>query len=388
VNLNKNILIPVISVLLFTSFFLKDFNISIKAALLAGILLGINRFEKPGIKHLTFQLILLLMISSAGILLIMKWKTLTMMIRPLLLVNFLSLLGYFIGFGINKLKIEKSFKLAFVAGLVLLFFETGSRILGEGWFAAITVAVSLSVTMYLSSQVKPRKIFVLMLIYFSPTFILNLIAWEPFGSTLVAPVIVLCFITSFFYLRKNWYELSVSMKLVRIFVLLFLSVMGWFLQENYAYVRYAALNEQIPVKASYAFLTWAGDTITSASNEDEKVVVCLFWSANCSRCKYEYPPFSDLAMKYKSNYVAFYGVYLSMSKRDSIYYTEHERPKYNFEWVKALGGRQIYDDLKIDGVPHLAIFNKKNEVVYNGWVRSRPWIWVNRPEDIINKALK
>jgi thioredoxin-related protein len=153
-------------------------------------------------------------------------------------------------------------------------------------------------------------------------------------------------------------------------------------------LRYISTNTDIDYKIDYNFISLAGDTISNHDNSG-KVVVNLFWSAYCGRCAREYPEFSKLAHKFKErDDVEFYGVFISYSDRDSIYFNKVVKQKFEFDWVKAKNGEELFSDLKMAGVPHLSIFNKEGNVIYNGYVRDRPWILVKRPERIIHRLLE
>jgi thiol-disulfide isomerase/thioredoxin len=330
---------------------------------------------------------LLVIVTSFGIIALAYYKSIIISIRPVLVWNGISLLGFGIGFGINKIPIENELKISFIAGLVLFFFESSSRSYGEGWFAIITFLASCMGAIYLVSLVNHKKLLNSFL-FLSPMFILNLaFSSEFFGLSLVFPTLIISSVIALVILNLNWKDFTVKTKFCYLAIFILTGILAWPVQENYASWRYSSLNSPLLHSVNYSFRDINGNTLTPLINSG-KTVVCLFWSTQCPRCKLEYPAFSELAEKYHNiKGVEFYGVFISFRPDDTLYFNKITQQKFDFKWVKAEGGRNIYDQLKMSGVPHLTIFNKKNEVVYNGWVRNRPWIWINRPEHIINRSL-
>lgn len=299
------------------------------------------------------------------------------------------IIGYGIGALIKIIKVQEEYKTAFLFGLLMLIIETEARRFGEGWFAAATL-FSFSVGALIISGIKANaKIYVLWGLYIFPTLFLNLIFGTLFGKLLIFPILTLAFILSYFIMAGlNPANMSLRRKIVFSVLTILLISSSWLLQENYSHWRYISLNQHIETPIHYNFITKSGDSISSVDLKG-KVVASLFWSAYCGRCSKEYPEFSKLAHQFKErDDVEFYAVFISFAGKDSVYFNTVAEQKFEFDWVTSRDGKELFTNLEMGGVPHLSIFDKESNVIYNGWVRDRPWIFVERPERIINQLLE
>lgn len=382
----------ILLIFIFTTFFLSiSFDIPIlifKLALFSGITFTVLNKKQITTNKILADLLILIGLTSVFLVFSSVVNQEIITYKPFFILGLIVVIGYAIGTLIKIVKVQDVYKTALILGLLMLIIESESRRFGEGWFAVGTMLGFISGAAYLSgikTEVKPAILWILLII---PTLLLNLIFSPLFGKSLIFPVLTLAFILSYFIIAGlNLVGMNLIRKNVFLVLAILLSGISWFLQENYATLRYTSTNTDVDFNIDYDFISLDGDAISNTDNSG-KVVVNLFWSAYCGRCASEYPEFSKLAHKFKErDDVKFYGVFISFSERDSSYFNKVVKQEFEFDWVKADQGAELYSDLQINGVPHLSVFDKEGNVIYNGWVRNRPWILVNKPERIIQRLL-
>lgn len=292
----------------------------------------------------------------------------------------ITLAGFIIGFLINKLPVQRSYKIAFLICLLAVFIIAGSHKFGEGWFAVISI-ISYTVAAVFLSEQKGNKL-LLITIFILPTLIIFIsnsdipVLFLPVELT--ASLIAVAVIFQFKGTTANYLKILV--------LNVFCSLLAWPLNENYTHWYYSTMeNRRIDVKHKLPEII----TSKTVKLKSSKVNVYLIWSAHCGKCKYEYPYFSSLADEFSGNDdVTFSSVFLQTVEKDSIFYNEKIKEKYSFEWSKAVSAEKLMNDFEISGVPSLLIINEKGKVYYNGFCRIRPWLFINNPKEYIKKSLK
>jgi len=386
---NKLFLSTPVFILYFLSILFNYPILVFKLAVLSGIALAYLQKKQIIPVKVLADLLILLGFTSISLLISSFINQEQLRIESFLIIGIVIITGYVAGTLIRIIKVQEEYKTAFLFGLLILIIETESRRFGEGWFAAATL-FSFCVGAVIVTSMKARaSISILWALFILPTLTLNLIFGPLFGKLLVFPVLTIAIILSYFIIaRLNPAGMSLRRKIVFSILTILLISPSWILQENYSHWRYVSLNPPIETPINYNFITESGDTLSSADQKG-KVVVCLFWSAYCGRCSKEYPEFSKLAHQFKErDDVAFYASFISFAGKDSVYFNNVAQQKFDFDWVKSRDGKELFNNLEMGGVPHLSIFDKSGNVIYNGWIRDRPWILVNKPERIIQRLLE
>lgn len=159
---------------------------------------------------------------------------------------------------------------------------------------------------------------------------------------------------------------------------------GWNL-FTYLVAKEDHIKVEQPFPLSYAFVTDNGDTLTDASLKGKNVAI-FFWSSHCGSCHMELPHFSELAAQYEGDTTkVFIAAFISFNEaNDSIFYASETSRESAFTWAKALDSKQVMNDLGFNAFPHVACLNKQGEVVYNGFLSNRPWIFVYRPRKFLD----
>ncbi|MBW6490271.1 MAG: hypothetical protein K0B15_03640 [Lentimicrobium sp.] len=200
---------------------------------------------------------------------------------------------------------------------------------------------------------------------------------------LTLPVIIIGGLLSYFTMNQL---AKPSISKVSCFLLFFgllvITPIIWVAQENYAYMHYSTFNTSPQYSYQINMYDLKGEP---KRNDKNGISVYLFWSASCSKCKDEFPYFSDLALKYKiRDDINFYAVFVQFKASDSAYLIKETANKYEFEWSIIPEGQHIYDSLIQQGFPHLTIIDQDNKLLYNGIVCNRPWVYVNHPDRFFN----
>ena len=139
-----------------------------------------------------------------------------------------------------------------------------------------------------------------------------------------------------------------------------------------------------PFPFSYAFVTDDGDTLTDVSLKGKNVAI-FFWSSHCGSCHKELPHFSELATQYEGDTTkVFIAAFISFDEAsDSAFYASETSRESAFTWAKALDSKQVMQDLGFNAFPHVTYINKEGNVVYNGFLSNRPWIFAYHPRKFL-----
>lgn len=360
----------------------KDFTLVLRASLIFGFLIYLFSIElsKKG-KIIAFSLMFItpiaaLLIASIG-------NTVDLSVKPFLFWPGIVLLSAITGFGFHKLKLKEPYKSALLLSLLMLIVIPLFRKFGEGTFACLAVVSYLAAGLYILNKNQDKPL-ISMLFLFLPYIILHIsdaILNDSFsGFLLFIPsfIISMALLAIFFYFPSSKPSL-ISFKLVLPF-LLFLCIL-WPAQENYAFWIYSHKNPIISSTYQFDLIDTNKKVIKSS---DKKINVFLFTSAHCGNCYKEYPYYSELAKKYSGDTtVSFNATFLSFRDKDTLFYNDLIKSKYSFKWTIANQSKKVYEDLKMKGVPTLLILTDDNQILYNGYCRPRPWIFVNTPARII-----
>lgn len=356
----------------------------LRITILLGLLCGYLRFNENQRQSWILHLIVATLLPFLFILSIAYFKQMHLSYQPLLLWPGISATAFGVGLIIRHLKTDQLYKRSFITGIILVFVFASTRKYGEGWFAMITtlsfVVASLNV-----SSLKPSKPFAAFAILIATPLIIILIFSDMSGIIITMPVLLTAALLSYLNFRQAANPVGNSFKRYLPFVIFILaSPLIWLLQENYAMWHYCSSNISPLKEVSVNIPDQRKDSIP-VNHPQTKVY--LFWSASCSMCKKEFPYFSSLAAKYKNrDDVKFYAVFLEFDKTDSIVFNREIRQDHDFDWAFLPDGMVLYDNLLMNGVPHITIIDNNNKILYNGRVSNRPWLFVNRPEAFISRT--
>ena len=290
-----------------------------------------------------------------------------------------------LGLLLTKIKIAEGYKNAILLGVLLVFLSALTRKMNHGTSASITIFLTILGAIMLSKN-RPGALLKYQILFGGVYVLLHLILGN-FPDTLQMAFLDVSVLVSALFVGLVMQSASTAKtRLFKIgaFAAVFMA-MVWFGQQNYEKWFFARQgNIEITEAVSYHFETNEGKVFSSENMHGKKMAV-LFWSASCSNCSKEFPYFSSLAQRYTSDSsVVFLAAFLSYTYKDSSYYNQITRQHFQFQWAKAIDSRKLMDELQIQGVPQMTIFNKENIPVYNGLVSNRPWIWVNRPALYLN----
>lgn len=347
--------------------------------ILLGFICGYLRFTKNQDRLFVINVLIASLLPLLAVLMFSLIKHSSISILPLIVWPGISLLALLGGLLLRNLKINNLLKAAFVRGMLLILIFASCRNLGEGWFAVITI-FSFNVAAINLAILHAEKNVINFSIMVAPTLILSLIFGDISGIIIITPVLLIAILTSyliFHFAVRN--KMNLALVFAGIVIWAALSPLLWLMQENYV-ANYYGTKNHLPKITPLIKIHNIDDEIIIENKNNTSVY--LFWSASCSRCKKEFPYFSELALKYKDRKdIKFFAVFLEFKKSDSIVYNREIRQDYNFEWAIAPKGRELYDSLIVNGVPHLTIINHShNKILYNGYVANRPWLYINHPD--------
>lgn len=371
--------------LLIGAFIYGDFSIVFKACFIFGFLIPllIKNLDKKT-RYITF--LFLLVVPSIGIMIAHFKFDESLTYKPFLLWTLVVISGTLINLLYNRLKMRENNKLALLLSVGMLLIIPSFRPFDEGNYAVLAVISYLTAGYFIlirdhSLTLKP------LLFLFIPYLVVHLadaiVSGSFTGLYLVMPAF---FISIGLLILYQHLTINSSRKLIfSLVVMLLILPVLWLLQENFANYIFSKQNSIIN-SSHFKFITSSNGKLNESS--DKKISVFLFTSAYCGNCEKEFPYYSDLAKKYSSDTTyGFYTTFLCFREKDTIFYENLTKQDYEFEWSLAHDSRQIYEDFKMQGVPSLLIINEKNEVLYNGYCRIRPWLFINSPDRIINKYI-
>ena len=154
----------------------------------------------------------------------------------------------------------------------------------------------------------------------------------------------------------------------------------------FTYLVAKEMNSKVeqPFPFSYAFVTDDGGELTDVSLKGKNVAI-FFWSSHCGSCHKELPHFSELAAQYEGDTTkVFIAAFISFDEAsDSAFYASETSRESAFTWAKALDSKQVMQDLGFNAFPHVTYINKEGNVVYNGFLSNRPWIFAYHPRKFL-----
>lgn len=292
---------------------------------------------------------------------------------------------YLLAIVIMRLPIKEAYQEALFMG----FLPFAALLLTGSWGnQAIVMAVAfvtLPAFYYVTRRSTAKERWIQALVFILPIALSHLIGYFPFVATRLIALVLS--VLAVMLLRG----LSVSPKarLAILSVLMLLSLpLSFLMGENL--FTYLVANEyhskvKQPFPLDYAFVTKEGDTLTDASLKGKNVAV-FFWSSHCGNCHKELPHFSKLAAQYEGDTTkVFIAAFISFDEdSDSAFYASETSRESAFTWAKALDSRQVMQDLGFNSFPHVSYINKEGEVVYNGFLSNRPWIFAYHPRKFLD----
>lgn len=362
------------------SYFHKSFDMGFRSTCLIGLTVGYYLLVPKQPKK-NFMLLVLSEVFIIGVFISSYYnnKIEDLKISSIVLWPLLLTIAIAFGFTINRFIQNRTLKQAICTYLFLFLIIPASRKFGEGWFAVVTIISFFDAAIRFKKSAPPRKSF----LYWSVICLLFLLPFLTFsehpGLQLVLPVLILAMILSYFLI----FSYNVTRKHYSfILLILFLSIVLWVAQENWAVYIYSRDNIT-PKKTPVMILKDRnGKTYLQENNY---YYIYLFWSAHCGSCKKEFPYFEKLSHKLLNRKnVKFATVFLKFREADSLtfnYYSQNMNS--NLAWLITDNSKIILDSLAQKGVPHLTIVDPENKILYNGFVRNRPWILINRIQSFV-----
>ena len=244
--------------------------------------------------------------------------------------------------------------------------------------------VTLPAFYYVTRNSNVKERWIQLVIFLLPTLLTHVFGYFPY----VAPRL-LTLVLSLLAVMLLWtLPISRKAKAVTVVLLMIFSLpLSFFLSANlFTYLvaneYYSKIKEPFPF--SYAFISKEGDTLTE-SNLKGKNVAVFFWSSHCANCHKELPRFSELAAQYEGDTTkVFIAAFISFDEAsDSAFYASETSRESAFTWAKALDSKQVMQDLGFNAFPHMTYINKEGNVVYNGFLSNRPWIFAYHPRKFL-----
>lgn len=244
--------------------------------------------------------------------------------------------------------------------------------------------VTLPAFYYVTRNSNVKERWIQLVIFLLPTLFTHVFGYFPF----VAPRLLALVLSLLVVMLIRALHVSRKAKAVTLVLLMIFSLpLSFFLSANL--FTYLVANEyhskvKEPFPFSYTFISKEGDTLTE-SNLKGKNVAVFFWSSHCANCHKELPLFSELAAQYEGDTIkVFIAAFISFDEAsDSAFYASETSRESAFTWAKALDSKQVMQDLGFNAFPHVTYINKEGNVVYNGFLSNRPWIFAYHPRKFL-----
>ena len=261
------------------------------------------------------------------------------------------------------------------------------RLVGQWGNNAIVMAiafVTLPAFYYVTRNSNVKERWNQLVIFLLPTLFTHVFGYFPF----VAPRLLALVLSLLVVMLIRALHVSRKAKAVTLVLLMIFSLpLSFLLSANL--FTYLVANEyhskvKEPFPFSYTFISKEGDMLTE-SNLKGKNVAVFFWSSHCANCHKELPLFSELAAQYEGDTTkVFIAAFISFDEAsDSAFYASETSRESAFTWAKALDSKQVMQDLGFNAFPHVTYINKEGNVVYNGFLSNRPWIFAYHPRKFL-----
>lgn len=244
--------------------------------------------------------------------------------------------------------------------------------------------VTLPAFYYVTRNSNVKERWIQLVIFLLPTLLTHVFGYFPF----VAPRLLALVLSLLAVMLIRALHVSRKAKAVTLVLLMIFSLpLSFLLSANL--FTYLVANEyhskvKEPFPFSYTFISKEGDTLTE-SNLKGKNVAVFFWSSHCGNCHVELPHFSELAAQYDGDTTkVFVAAFISFNEAsDSAFFEQETASDRAFIWAKALDSKQVMQDLSFNAFPHVTYINKEGNVVYNGFLSNRPWIFAYHPRKFL-----
>ena len=272
---------------------------------------------------------------------------------------------------------------AFVPFLTILLL--GVCGLTNNYAIAIAIAfVTIPTFYYITKDSSTKEKWIQLPIFASVMVVFHLFGYGPF----VAIRLVAFAFAILSVLLIEAFNISQKTKYLLLAILMLISIPLVFVGSTNLFTFLVANEMHSKVKQpfpfSYAFVTDDGDTLTDVSLKGKNVAI-FFWSSHCGSCHKELPHFSELAAQYEGDTTkVFIAAFISFDEAsDSAFYASEASRESAFTWAKALDSKQVMQNLGFNAFPHVTYINKEGDVVYNGFLSNRPWIFVYHPRKFL-----
>lgn len=359
-----------------------SFELFTRILILTGVYCGYFNLAKNRKLSLLLRLLIPLLIATTFLLYFIIYKGAKPGFLILSMLHGVALAAFGVGLAIRFLKINPLYKLAIILGFVILFIFASSRWYGEGWFAVCTLLAFILSSIYLGSH-NPDNPLKVSLILFAVVFILPLLESSWMGIASILPITILGGVFSYFNLcqmmKRNQ---SVIRRFTPLLIFILIGPFFWLAQENYAHILTPIRND---IPAETVHLNMLDKEGFQIQENQEQTSVYFFWSKTCGSCRKELPYFSELALKYKDHKnIKFYAVLIEFKASDSSAFNYEIKNNYALEWARIPEGQAVYDNLIKDGFPKLTIIDKDKKILFNGFVKYRPWLNNFYPDRYLN----
>lgn len=285
---------------------------------------------------------------------------------------------------IRHLPIKEIYKETLYLGFLpfLAFILVGQW--GNNTIVMAIAFVTLPAFYYITRNTTTKQRWIQLVIFMLPILLTHVTGYFP----LVAPRLIVLVVSLLVVMLLRSLSISPKSRAVMLVVLMLLSLPLSFLLATNLFT-YLVANEyhskvETPFPFSYSFVTKEGDVLTETSLRGKNVAL-FFWSSHCANCHKELPLFSELAAQYDGDTTkVFVAAFISFNEAsDSAFFEQETASDRAFIWAKALDSKQVMQDLGFNAFPHVTYINKEGNVVYNGFLSNRPWIFAYHPRKFL-----
>ncbi len=350
-----------------------------------GLTAGFVTFKSQGFLRKWFWLFLLIIVSFVQI---CSSKT-TQSFQNVLVNQLLVFIPFGLVLLINAIPMKEILKQAINSSILGFAFFILSPVLYDTiWensiqMSALLLWISIVFLLYSKGKTRKESAFILMV---EPLLVCIMLIFNHlihYFINWIYLILFLLFIAKYCITNK-YIRISTICFIVSLFVIttMFLSQNI----DNYLLAKYENDSRIMePYAMDFTFVTKEGEVLNIERIQGKNLVI-FFWSKRCKSCHEEMPFFSNLTEEYeKDSTTMFVAAFVSFEENDTMYYETEIQQNYAFKWAWVCNSKQVMQNLNFNSFPHLTILNKEGEVVYNGIVSNRPWIFVNNPRKHFDK---
>ncbi len=363
----------------------NGYSKTINFAIAAGISFALLKTHSPQKNKLAWATSFTILIVF-GILLFLKLKTASVIATLFGILTACLLSPLLLSSLFSFLPIKQLYKNTIIAVLApfLAIIATGE------WSNHVNVAAIVTVTIpvfyYITRDSTPKDKRIQFIIFLAAMFLTHFFGYLPF----VIPRLIAFLIALLSTLFVEKARLKPSSEVLVITIIIMISIPLAYIGSANLFT-YLVANEchsrvKEPFPLSYTFVTTNGDTLNERTLHGKNVAI-MFWSSHCAKCRKELPHFSRLGAKYENdtNNCIIAAFIPFDNENDAMFYESETVLLTHLICAQVMEGEKLMKDLEFNAFPHATYLNKQGEVVYNGYLSNRPWIFAYSPQKYLGE---